>query len=83
MFLKCFWLLAAFAVTVQSATIPKSYVLHEKRELGTTSSKKWVKRARISSDTILPMRIGLKQQNLHNGYDMLMDVYVLSPDVWA
>lgn len=45
--------------------------LHEKRSL---PSRAWTKRDRVSSDAILPMKIGLKQQNLHRGYDYLLDV---------
>ncbi|KAG4436952.1 hypothetical protein IFR05_007565 [Cadophora sp. M221] len=60
------------AATAQSAAVPKSHVLHEKRDA--TSSHQWVKREQISSSAILPMRIGLKQQNLENGRDYLMDI---------
>lgn len=48
-------------------------VLHEKREY---TPRQWTKGDRLSSDAILPMRIGLKQSNLEHGHGMLMDVYV-------
>jgi len=34
----------------------------------------WIKRERVAGDAILPIKIGLKQQNLDKGYDWLMDV---------
>lgn len=46
-----------------------SHVLHEKREVSLTH-----KRERIDGDAIIPIRIGLKQSNLHTGYDRLMEV---------
>ena len=51
---------------------PESHVLHEKRH-GYDSSR-WQKRDRVAADAVLPVRIGLKQRNLHKGYDLLMDV---------
>jgi tripeptidyl-peptidase I len=65
--------LLAFVATAQSAAVP-SHVLHEKRD--PASSKQWVRREKPASTEILPMRIGLKQRNLHRGHDFLMDKYV-------
>lgn len=48
-----------------------SHVLHEKRS---QASSPWIKSARVHKDAILPIRIGLTQSNLENGYDHLMDV---------
>lgn len=62
----------AIAATAQCAAVPKSHVLHEKRDAA--SSHQWLKREEISSSAILPMRIGLKQQNLEHGHDYLMDM---------
>lgn len=61
----------ALAATAQGTTIPRSHVIHEKREV---TPSKWVKREKIPSSHVLPMRIGLKQRNLDRGYDFLMDV---------
>ncbi|KAL2067873.1 hypothetical protein VTL71DRAFT_15971 [Oculimacula yallundae] len=61
-----------FIAFAQCTAVPKSHVLHEKRDHST--SHQWTKREHISSSTILPMRIGLKQQDLENGHDYLMDI---------
>lgn len=66
------WFAIGIAATGQCAAVPKSHVLHEKRDA--TTSHQWVKREQIPSSAILPMRIGLKQQNLENGHDYLMDM---------
>jgi len=61
--------LAAFAVT---APAPGNYVVHEKRQVQT---EKWTRRnINLNRDAIIPMSIGLKQRNLENGYQYLMDV---------
>jgi hypothetical protein len=66
--------LLAFVATAQSAAVPSSHVLHEKRD--PASSKQWVRREKPASTEILPMRIGLKQRNLDRGHDFLMDKYI-------
>lgn len=50
---------------------PESHVLHEKRS---SFDSKWEKRHRLHEHTVLPMRIGLRQSNLHIAEDLLMDV---------
>lgn len=50
---------------------PASHVLHEKRDGLHT---KWQKRERLDKKAVLPMRVGLKQSNLHNAEELLMDV---------
>ncbi|KAH7321462.1 putative protease S8 tripeptidyl peptidase I, partial [Rhexocercosporidium sp. MPI-PUGE-AT-0058] len=65
-------LVISIAVTVECAAVPKSHVLHEKRDAA--SSHQWVRREQIPASAILPMRVGLKQQNLENGHGYLMDV---------
>jgi tripeptidyl-peptidase-1 len=71
--------LAAIAALVNAAPSPSplKHVLHEERS---SPARDWVKGARIESSAIIPMRIGLAQTNLDKGYDLLMDVYVLSED---
>ena len=44
-------------------------MLHEKRSVSLPH-----KRERVDGDAIIPVRIGLRQSNLHTGYDRLMDV---------
>ena len=72
--LSSFALVVAFAACSYAAPHPASHVVHEKRHF---TPSQWTKRDRIPSEAILPMRIGLTQNNLENGHDFLMDVYVL------
>ncbi|EED18810.1 protease S8 tripeptidyl peptidase I, putative [Talaromyces stipitatus ATCC 10500] len=46
-----------------------SPVLHEKRDIPLPEIKQ-----RIDGDAIIPVRIGLRQSNLHTGYNRLMEV---------
>lgn len=46
-----------------------SHVLHEKRDIPLPDIKQ-----RIDGDSIIPVRIGLRQSNLHTGYERLMEV---------
>ena len=67
-------LAALLAVATLAHTRPFSqtgFVIHEKRE---TPIRAWVRREAVAPNALLPMKIGLKQQNLHMGYDYLMDV---------
>lgn len=50
-----------------------THTLHEKRA---TDPRSWIKRSKVAAGTLLPMRIGLKQRNLHLGYDLLMEMSV-------
>ena len=63
-------ILLAVAATSQGAAVPQTHVVHEKREV----TSQWIKREKLPSRAILPMRVGLKQQNLHRGEELLMDV---------
>jgi tripeptidyl-peptidase I len=71
MLLPSLVVLLSLFFTAQSAAVPNTHVVHEKREITTSQ---WLKRDKLSSNAILPMRIGLKQQNLDRGPDFLMDV---------
>lgn len=59
----------AFLVSVAAAL--QLHAVHERRDLTPPS---WSKRSRLPVDHVLPMRIGLSQQNLHRGHDLLMSV---------
>lgn len=61
----------AALVAVSSAKPITNHVSHEKRTPGYTQ---YSKRSRVDSDAVLPIRIGLKQTGLENGYEHLMDV---------
>lgn len=67
--------LFALAVVVSTSAAPApdpiKHVLHEKRD---REPLDWVKRTRVDRDAILPMRIGLSQNNLDQGEAYLMEV---------
>ncbi|KAB8346134.1 hypothetical protein FH972_023180 [Carpinus fangiana] len=58
-------------LAVGAIAAPAGHVLHEKREF---LSANWQKKHAIESRALMPMRIGLTQQNLDQGHDLLMDV---------
>ena len=61
------------AIMAGSAALPtSSAVIHEKRSLSGQSGL--VNRQRVDAAAILPLRIGLLQSNLEDGYAHLMDV---------
>lgn len=47
---------------------------HEIHERRGTLHPRWSKKERVESHKLFPMRIGLTQSNLENGYDHLMEV---------
>jgi len=53
-------------------TVPLTHVQHEKRT--TVQGMAWAKVERAKREAVLPMRIGLKQQNLMSGHEMLIDM---------
>ncbi|KAJ6000713.1 Aorsin [Penicillium waksmanii] len=71
MLFRQFCAVLAAAALSGAAPAPVKHVLHEKRE---ERSLDWVKGDRVESNAILPVRIGLTQNNLEKGYDYLMDV---------
>lgn len=60
-----------FLAGVTCAVIPSSHAIHERRN---DQNTKWVKRGKIQSHAILPIRIGIAQSNLDRAHDFLMDV---------
>ncbi|KAI1214352.1 subtilisin-like protein [Annulohypoxylon truncatum] len=52
--------------------IPDTHIQHEKRTA--VQARSWTKVQRAVPEAILPMRVGLKQQNLQSGHDLLMDI---------
>jgi len=71
--MKCQLIAAAvaFAIGCHAIPTPATHALHEKRSV---VPRLWERGGRIESDAILPVRIGLTQNNLDNGYEYLMDV---------
>lgn len=65
--------LALWATGGLAAPAKQHSVIHEKRGL----SREWRRLNRVARDVVLPMRIGLTQNNLDAGHEMLMRVYVL------
>ncbi|KAF4634822.1 hypothetical protein G7Y89_g3271 [Cudoniella acicularis] len=62
-------LLASTALFACALSVSTSHVLHEKRSVSLPH-----KRQRVDGEAIVPIRIGLRQSNLHTGYERLMDV---------
>lgn len=55
-----------------AAPAPISHAVHERRDI---SSSKWTRSdIKLRQDAVMPMSIGLKQRNLDNGYEYLMEV---------
>ncbi|TVY14727.1 Aorsin [Lachnellula arida] len=63
--------LANTALLAVALSLSTSHVVHEKRSVSLPHVHK---RRRVDSDAIIPVRIGLRQSNLHTGYDRLMEV---------
>ncbi|KAI2465624.1 subtilisin-like protein [Annulohypoxylon bovei var. microspora] len=53
-------------------SIPDTHIQHEKRTAA--QARSWTKVQRAVPEAILPMRVGLKQQNLQSGHNLLMDI---------
>jgi tripeptidyl-peptidase-1 len=64
-------IVTAFAARVIAAPFPENHVVHERRDY---VPKAWIKRDRLSADVELPVRVGMTQRNLENGYDLLLEV---------
>lgn len=65
-------LLAVFLALCEAIPTPEpAYAVHEKR---TSTSRVWARGERLSRDVLIPVRIGLSQNNLDDGYAHLMDV---------
>lgn len=62
---------AAFAAVANAVPMVSKTVLHEKR---VSIPRMWTRGEKVARDAILPVRIGLVQRNLEDGYEHLMDV---------
>ncbi|RFU29747.1 hypothetical protein B7463_g6607, partial [Scytalidium lignicola] len=71
-FLKYTVPLALLITACEAIPAPVARVPHEKRT--SHHDAKWRRSARVKRDAIIPIRIGLTQTELHNGYKYLMDV---------
>lgn len=61
----------AIAAIANAAPSSVKHVVHEKRNAPPSD---WVKGSRLEGSAIVPMRIGLTQTNLDNGYEYLMEL---------
>lgn len=52
--------------------IPSTHSIHE--QLAEGQPRAWLKKDKVSSSHTLPMRVGLKQSNLEEGHNRLMDM---------
>lgn len=66
---------SAIAYLAAAVPAPVKHVLHEKREI---APRAWAKRDRLDPTIVLPVRIGLRQNNLESGPSLLDEVYVIS-----
>lgn len=65
------FLLLTVLVTLGCASPTSRHVVHEKRDVLPSG---WTIKERLNQDTRLPLRIGLKQRNLHLGPEFLLEV---------
>jgi tripeptidyl-peptidase I len=59
------------AIAAAAVPAPHTHVVHEKRS---SEPSKWVNVGRVDPADNVVVRIGLKQSNLHRGYEYLMDM---------
>ena len=71
MMIKSFIAVFSLLDLLAASPVPSTHEVHERRD---TLHSSWTKRHRVESHKLLPMRVGLTQSNLENGYDLLMDV---------
>ncbi|KAJ5890471.1 Rattus norvegicus CLN2 is a lysosomal protease Precursor [Penicillium subrubescens] len=65
------WILLATAFCTVVNALPPTYVIHEKRD---RVLPEWKSLGRSKPDSLLLVRIGLKQNNLHRANEYLLDV---------
>jgi tripeptidyl-peptidase I len=65
-------LLVSYAVNVFSFPYPVvHHVVHEKRH---SAPPQWIKRSKLDTRTVVPIKIALNQRNLHRAEDFMYDV---------
>ena len=63
---------AAIAVSAEALAVPNApHALHEKRD---TPTRNWMKRGAVARELKMPMRIGMKQSNLHRADALLAEI---------
>ena len=66
-----FTVLASLLACTYASPTSGAHILHEKRE---TRSSSWSLARRAAADTLLPVRVGLKQSNVDKLYERVMEV---------
>ncbi len=64
--------LALLIAVCEAVPAPAAHAPHEKRSA--SHATRWRRSARVDGDALLPIRIGLTQNELEGGYAYLMDV---------
>jgi tripeptidyl-peptidase-1 len=65
-------ILAALAAVVSASPVTSSgHVVHERRD---SPPVKWRRHSRLHPTTVIPVRIGLAQQNLHRAEEFINQV---------
>src|ERR1700761_5092224 len=65
------WIFVFYTVAFAASIRRTDRVVHERRAMEPTA---WLKSHRLDADKILPLRFGLKQQNMHRLDELLMSV---------
>ncbi|GAM82590.1 hypothetical protein ANO11243_005720 [Dothideomycetidae sp. 11243] len=73
MLISLFALFGAQALYAAAGIISHTHTVHEKRQ-SLANTQRWIRRDRVHARATLPVRIGLKQDNLNYGHDWLMRV---------
>lgn len=76
----CLASLLAWGSGSPTPSAPRQHVIHEKRDAAPPG---WTARTRLSADTRIPLRIGLKQRNLELGGMYLDEVSNPRSDKYA
>lgn len=61
--------------TVAATFVGTSLAQHVVHERAAESASEWVKLGSINRNGLLPVRIGMTQQNLEQGHELLMERY--------
>lgn len=67
-------LLAVAGLAKSVIAAPDTHAVHEKRDISSPFSSRWVKRSRVEEHRKLPVRIGLAQSNLEDAHYHLMRI---------
>ena len=69
--MHCAVYITFFAAGCLAVPLVENHVVHEHQG---SMSRGWKRAIKLENDVQVPVRIGLKQSNIHNSYQLLMDV---------